>query len=88
MKYDVHRLTLHEVVRSIPVSLVGTSFTPRVLYHEELAANLVLCDTVDHHTMVVGELVVVEALLTILLGGFDFGYISRVDELIQQALLI
>ena len=27
-----------------------------------------------------------EALLTILLGGFDFGYISRVDELIQQAL--
>ena len=38
--------------------------------------------------MVVGELVVVEALLTILLGGFDFGYISRVDELIQQALLI
>ena len=38
--------------------------------------------------MVVGEFVVVEALLTILLGGFDFGYISRVDELIQQALLI
>ena len=38
--------------------------------------------------MVVGELVVVEALLTILLGGFDFGYISRVDELIQLALLI
>ncbi len=28
MKYDVHRLTLHKVVRSIPVSLVGTSFTP------------------------------------------------------------
>ena len=38
--------------------------------------------------MVVGELVVVEALLTILLGGVDFGYISRVDELIQQALLV
>ena len=38
--------------------------------------------------MVVGELVVVEALLTILLGRFDFGYISGVDELIQQALLI
>ena len=38
--------------------------------------------------MVVGELVVVEALLTIFLGGFDFGHISRVDELIQQALLV
>jgi len=38
--------------------------------------------------MVVGELVVVEALLTIFLGRLNFGYISRVDELIQQALLI
>ena len=38
--------------------------------------------------MVVGELVVVEALLTILLRRFDFGYISRVDKLVQQALLV
>ena len=88
MNDDVHRLTLDEVVRSVPDTLVGTCLTPRVLYHEELSAELILCDPVDDHTVVVGEFVVVKALLAVLLSRIDFRYVSRMDELSQQALLV
>ena len=38
--------------------------------------------------MVVGEFVVVKALLAVLLSRIDFRYVSRMDELSQQALLV
>ena len=51
---NVHRLTLDKVVRGIPYPLVLTCFSPRVLYEEELATDLVLSHPIDHHTMVIG----------------------------------
>ena len=64
------------------VPFVLASLTPRVLHHVVLLAVLVLGDTVDQHTVVVGELPVVEALLAHLLSGLHLGHVAaeRVDE--------
>ena len=83
---DVHCLTLDEVVGCIPVSFVLPCFTPRVLYHEELSPDLVLCDTIDHHTVVIGELIVIVALLAILLCRLYFGDVCTVHHLVDVVL--
>ena len=85
---DVHRLALHEVLGGIPYPLVLTRLTSGILYEEELTSDLVLGHAEDYHAVVIGELIVVIALLTILLRGVDLGDVRTIDHLSDVVLLL
>ena len=71
MDDEIDALAGYESLGSVPDALVGAGLTPGVLDEIELAAILVLGDTIDVHTVVVSRALLVELDLAVLLGGND-----------------